>query len=53
MLTEAAQTVLPELQAGFDHLTAAFERLKASRGQITISSPSHPPVARCNLLYRR
>src|ERR1700742_3716918 len=36
-LTEAAQAVLPELQAGFDHLTVAFERLKASAGQVTIS----------------
>jgi LysR family glycine cleavage system transcriptional activator len=36
VLTEAAEAALPELQAGFDHLTVAFERLKASRGQITI-----------------
>ena len=42
VLTEAA---LPELQAGFDHLTVAFERLKASRGQITISI-TVPPACR-------
>ena len=45
VLTEAAQAVLPELQAGFDHLTVAFERLKASRGQITISI-TVPPACR-------
>src|ERR1700743_1260139 len=32
----APKAVLPELQAGFDHLTMAFERLKASRGKITV-----------------
>src|ERR1041385_4686490 len=37
VLTEEARAVLPELQAGFDHLTVAFERFKASRGQIAIS----------------
>src|ERR1700742_5050604 len=36
-LTDTARAVLPELQAGFDHLTAAVERLKASAGQVTIS----------------
>ena len=41
----AAQAVLPELQAGFDHLTVAFERLNASRGQITISI-TVPPACR-------
>src|SRR5215470_19589046 len=35
-LTDAARAVLPELQAGFDHLTVALERLKAFRSQITI-----------------
>jgi LysR family glycine cleavage system transcriptional activator len=45
VLTEAAQAALPELQAGFDHLTVAFERLKASRGQITISI-TVPPACR-------
>src|SRR5262245_5168323 len=33
VLTEAGEAVLPELQAGFDHLAVVFERLKASRGQ--------------------
>src|SRR5215469_5215432 len=51
-LTEAAQAVLPELQAGFDHLTVAFERLKASRGQITISLTVPPAFADKWLLPR-
>src|ERR1700761_4655286 len=51
-LTEAAQAVLPELQAGFDHLTAAFERLKASRGKITISLTVPPAFADKWLLPR-
>src|ERR1700742_203252 len=37
VLTEAAEAVLPELQAGFDHLAAAFDRLKTSHGRTTIS----------------
>jgi LysR family glycine cleavage system transcriptional activator len=52
VLTEAAQAVLPELQAGFDHLTVAFERLKASRGQITISVTVPPAFADKWLLPR-
>jgi LysR family glycine cleavage system transcriptional activator len=52
VLTEAAQAVLPELQAGFDHLTVAFERLKASRGQITISITVPPAFADKWLLPR-
>jgi LysR family transcriptional regulator, glycine cleavage system transcriptional activator len=52
MLTEAARTVLPELQAGFDNLTAAFERLKASQGQITISITVPPAFADKWLLPR-
>jgi LysR family transcriptional regulator, glycine cleavage system transcriptional activator len=51
-LTEAAQAVLPELQAGFDHLTVAFERLKASQGQITISLTVPPAFADKWLLPR-
>jgi LysR family glycine cleavage system transcriptional activator len=51
-LTEIARTVLPELQAGFDHLTVAFERLKASRGQITISLTVPPAFADKWLLPR-
>jgi LysR family glycine cleavage system transcriptional activator len=52
VLTEAAQTVLPELQAGFDHLTVAFERLKASRRQITINVTVPPAFADKWLLPR-
>jgi LysR family glycine cleavage system transcriptional activator len=52
VLTDAAQAVLPELQAGFDHLTVAFERLKASRGQITISVTVPPAFADKWLLPR-
>jgi LysR family transcriptional regulator, glycine cleavage system transcriptional activator len=51
-LTETARAVLPELQAGFDHLTLAFERLKASRGQITISLTVPPAFADKWLLPR-
>ena len=51
-LTDAAQAILPELQAGFDHLTAAFERLKASRTQIAISLTVPPAFADKWLLPR-
>lgn len=51
-LTEAGQAVLPELQAGFDHLSVAFERLKASREQITISITVPPAFADKWLLPR-
>jgi LysR family glycine cleavage system transcriptional activator len=51
-LTEAARAVLPELQAGFDHLTVAFERLKAARGQIIISLTVPPAFADKWLLPR-
>src|SRR5262245_46253974 len=50
--TEAALAVLPELQAGFDHLTTAFERLKVSRGQITLSLTVPPAFADKWLLPR-
>ncbi len=52
VLTEAAQAALPELQAGFDHLTAAFERLKASRGIVTINITVPPAFADKWLLRR-
>jgi LysR family glycine cleavage system transcriptional activator len=52
VLTDAAEAVLPELQAGFDHLTVAFERLKASRGQIVISVTVPPAFADKWLLPR-
>src|SRR5215813_1452189 len=52
VLTDAARAVLPELQAGFDHLTAAFERLKQFRGQITISLTVPPAFADKWLLPR-
>jgi hypothetical protein len=34
VLTEEARAVLPDLQVGFDRLSIAFERLKASRGRL-------------------
>jgi len=52
VLTDAAQAVLPELQTGFDHLAVAFERLKAARGQITISVTVPPAFADKWLLPR-
>lgn len=52
MLTEAARAVLPELQVGFDHLTVAFERLKACHGQITICLTAPPAFADKWLLPR-
>src|SRR5215468_7526796 len=51
-LTDAAHAILPELQAGFDHLTVAFERLKAFRSQITISLTVSPAFADKWLLPR-
>src|SRR5262245_6426216 len=51
-LTEAARAVLPELQSGFDHLSVAFERLKAARGQITIGLTVPPAFADKWLLPR-
>ncbi|UFW50585.1 MULTISPECIES: transcriptional regulator GcvA [Bradyrhizobium] len=51
-LTEAGRAALPDLQAGFDHLTVAYERLKASRGQITISLTVPPAFADKWLLPR-
>jgi LysR family glycine cleavage system transcriptional activator len=52
VLTEAARAVLPELQVGFDHLTVAFERLKACHGQITICLTAPPAFADKWLLPR-
>jgi LysR family transcriptional regulator, glycine cleavage system transcriptional activator len=52
VLTEVAEAALPELQAGFDHLTAAFERLKASHGQIIINVTVPPAFADKWLLPR-
>jgi LysR family glycine cleavage system transcriptional activator len=48
----AAVTSHRELQAGFDHLTVAFERLKAWRGRITISVTVPPAFADKWLLPR-
>src|SRR5262245_46854395 len=52
VLTDAAQAVLPELQAGFDHLAAALERLKAARGRTAISLTVPPAFADKWLLPR-
>jgi LysR family transcriptional regulator, glycine cleavage system transcriptional activator len=51
-LTAAGQAALPELQAGFDHLMVAYERLKTSRGQISISLTVPPAFADKWLLPR-
>lgn len=45
VLTEAARTVLPELQSGFDSLSTAMERLKASKNNITFSVTVAPAFA--------
>jgi LysR family glycine cleavage system transcriptional activator len=37
ILTDAARSALPELQAGFDLLSTAVERLKASRSRISFT----------------
>jgi LysR family transcriptional regulator, glycine cleavage system transcriptional activator len=52
VLTEAAEAVLPDLQAGFDHLAVAFGRLKASQGRITVSLTVPPAFADKWLLPR-
>jgi LysR family transcriptional regulator, glycine cleavage system transcriptional activator len=52
VLTKAAEAALPDLQAGFDHLTVALERLKESRGQISISVTAPPAFADKWLLPR-
>src|SRR6185437_8472479 len=51
-LTAVARALLPELQAGFDHLSMAFERLKTSRGQIIINLTVPPAFADKWLLPR-
>src|ERR1700754_1294023 len=44
-LTDEARAALPDLQAGFDRLSVAFERLKASRPRIAIKVTVPPAFA--------
>ncbi|HEY4251868.1 MAG TPA: LysR substrate-binding domain-containing protein [Roseomonas sp.] len=50
--TDQARAALPDLQAGFDRLTAAFERLKAGGAQIAITVTVPPAFADKWLLPR-
>lgn len=52
VLTEEARAALPDLQAGFDRLTIAFERLKAARGKIAVNLTVPPAFADKWLLPR-
>lgn len=52
VLTEEARAVLPDLQAGFDRLSIAFERLKAARGQLVLNLTVPPAFADKWLLPR-
>ena len=52
VLTDEARAVLPDLQAGFDRLTVAFERLKASHQQVALNLTVPPAFADKWLLPR-
>jgi LysR family transcriptional regulator, glycine cleavage system transcriptional activator len=52
VLTEQARAAIPDLQAGFDHLAMAFERLKAGQGRTTVSVTVPPAFADKWLLQR-
>ena len=52
VLTEQARTAIPDLQAGFDRLSVAFERLKAGQSRVTISVTVPPAFADKWLLPR-
>ncbi|MFM0340568.1 LysR substrate-binding domain-containing protein [Paraburkholderia fungorum] len=45
VLTDAARAIVPELQAGFDLLSTAVERLKASKARITFTVTVPPAFA--------
>jgi LysR family glycine cleavage system transcriptional activator len=52
VLTEQARAAIPDLQAGFDCLTMAFERLKADQTRIAINVTVPPAFADKWLLRR-
>ena len=52
VLTDQARAALPDLQAGFDRLTIAFERLKAGRARLAMSVTVPPAFADKWLLPR-
>jgi LysR family transcriptional regulator, glycine cleavage system transcriptional activator len=52
VLTDHAQAAIPDLQAGFDRLAMAFERLKAGRARIVVSVTVPPAFADKWLLRR-
>jgi LysR family glycine cleavage system transcriptional activator len=52
ILTDVARSVTPELQAGFDLLSTAVERLKASKARITFTVTVPPAFADKWLLRR-
>jgi LysR family glycine cleavage system transcriptional activator len=52
VLTEAAQLALPDLQSGFDHLSAAMNRLKSARARRTLTVTVPPAFADTWLLAR-
>src|SRR5215475_2684138 len=52
VLTDQARAAIPDLQAGFDNLAKAFERLRAARGRVAISVTVPPAFADKWLLRR-
>lgn len=52
VLSDAARRALPDLQAGFDRLSAAVEQLKSSRGNLVIAVTVPPAFADKWLLPR-
>jgi LysR family glycine cleavage system transcriptional activator len=51
-LTDAARTALPDLQGGFDLLSSAVERLRASKSRIIFTVTVPPAFAEKWLLWR-
>ena len=51
-LTDAARSALPDLQGGFDQLSTAVERLKASKSRIAFTVTVPPAFADKWLLWR-
>jgi LysR family transcriptional regulator, glycine cleavage system transcriptional activator len=52
VLTDAARAVLPDLQAGFDRLSAAVERIKDARSRVAVTVTVPPAFADKWLLPR-
>jgi LysR family glycine cleavage system transcriptional activator len=52
VLTEAARTALPDLQSGFDRLSAAVERMRAGRSRVAVTVTVPPAFADKWLLAR-